>query len=61
MILEVAQQAQADLVVMGAHRGAAVTAHVPCAIAHQVVCHAFCPVLTVSWPKTAARTGTEAA
>jgi nucleotide-binding universal stress UspA family protein len=45
VILKVAQETGADLIVMGAHRGT--SSHRPWATAHQVVCHAECPVLTV--------------
>jgi nucleotide-binding universal stress UspA family protein len=49
-ILEVAKQRKADLIVLGVHQlagfpGAAT--HLPMAIAHKVVSHATCPVLTV--------------
>lgn len=49
-ILEAAQQRKADLIVLGVRRpsgfpGAAT--HLPMAIAHKVVTHAECPVLTV--------------
>jgi nucleotide-binding universal stress UspA family protein len=49
-ILEVAETRKADLIVLGVHRpsgfpGAAT--HLPIAIAHKVVTHAKCPVLTV--------------
>ncbi len=47
IILNLARDAHADLIVMGAHRGASAAAHAPWAVAHQVVCHAPCPVLTV--------------
>jgi nucleotide-binding universal stress UspA family protein len=46
-ILRAARSAEADLIVMGAHPGASTSAHTPCAVAHRVVCHASCPVLTV--------------
>lgn len=45
LILRVARNSEADLIVMGAHRGTA--SHIPWAIAHAIVCHAPCPVLTV--------------
>jgi nucleotide-binding universal stress UspA family protein len=45
LILEVAAENQADLIVMGAHAGT--SSHIPWAVAHRVVCHARCPVLTV--------------
>ncbi len=47
IILNIAKDSKAGLIVMGAHRGASASAHAPWAIAHQVVCHAPCPVLTV--------------
>ncbi len=49
-ILKVAKEQQADLIVLGVRgaRGAiSVTTHVANAIAHEVVCRAKCPVLTV--------------
>jgi nucleotide-binding universal stress UspA family protein len=50
-ILRVAQQHSADLIVLGVHKssglGARASAHLPWTIAHSVVCHAKCPVLTV--------------
>lgn len=48
-ILRTAEQRGADLIVMGVRAAGAprVTAHLPWAIAHEVVCHAHCPVLTV--------------
>jgi nucleotide-binding universal stress UspA family protein len=47
-ILSLAEAQQADLIVMGVHKGAPVaSAHLPWAIAYEVVCHATCPVLTV--------------
>ncbi|MFB3915326.1 MAG: universal stress protein [Terriglobales bacterium] len=52
-ILQVAQEDKADLIVMGARHarmnlvGATVSAHLPWATAHRVVCEAHCPVLTV--------------
>ncbi len=47
LIVASATEAKADLIVMGAHRGATVAAHLPQAIAHIVVCGAPCPVITV--------------
>lgn len=49
LILSVAENKQADLIVMGAHRASAhsVAAHLPWATASAVVCQAPCPVLTV--------------
>lgn len=48
-ILELARDLDAGLIVMGArHQGSArLISHLPWACAHQVVCHASCPVLTV--------------
>jgi nucleotide-binding universal stress UspA family protein len=48
-ILQVARDKHVNLIVMGVrHTGAPVAAaHVPWRTAHQVVCHAPCPVLTV--------------
>jgi nucleotide-binding universal stress UspA family protein len=47
-ILHVAEQQEADLIVMGVHKSAPRTsAHLPWAIAYEVICHAHCPVLTV--------------
>lgn len=50
-VLRVAQQHEADLIVLGVHKssgmGARASAHLPWTIAHSVVCHAKCPVLTV--------------
>jgi nucleotide-binding universal stress UspA family protein len=45
VILKVAEETDAALIVMGAHRGT--SSHTPWAVAHQVVCHATAPVLTV--------------
>ncbi len=44
LILNVAAESKAALIVMGAHRA---SSHTPWAVAHKVVCHATCPVLTV--------------
>jgi nucleotide-binding universal stress UspA family protein len=48
-ILKLAEQREADLIVMGVHKTNVprAAAHMPWAIAHDVVCHAGCPVLTV--------------
>jgi len=48
-ILRIAGERGADLIVMGVHRSNAprTLAHMPWAIAYEVVCHAACPVLTV--------------
>lgn len=50
-ILRIARKNQADLIVLGVHKssgmGARTSAHMPWTIAHTVVCHAKCPVLTV--------------
>ncbi len=45
LILDIASDRKADLIVMGAHRGT--SSHTPWAVTHQVVCNALCPVLTV--------------
>ena len=49
MILSAAENRQAGLIVMGAHRASlhSVAAHLPWATASAVVCRAPCPVLTV--------------
>jgi len=49
-ILKVAAEQEADLITMGANRplSAKVSSHVPRTVAHEVICHAKCPVLTVS-------------
>jgi nucleotide-binding universal stress UspA family protein len=47
-ILHFAEAQSADLVVMGVHKRAPrASAHLPWAIAYEVICHAPCPVLTV--------------
>ena len=47
-ILTLAESQGADLIVMGVHKGVpTASAHLPWAIAYEVVCHAHCPVLTV--------------
>jgi nucleotide-binding universal stress UspA family protein len=48
-ILKVAQEHQADLIVMGVRATASprTSSHLPWATAYEVVCHAHCPVLTV--------------
>jgi nucleotide-binding universal stress UspA family protein len=48
-ILRVAEERDADLIVMGVHtpRSPRASTHLPWAIAHEVVSHAHCPVLTV--------------
>ena len=48
-ILKVAENQAADLIVMRPHRTSHpwVSAHLPWAAPHQVLCHARCPVLTV--------------
>lgn len=48
-ILKVAEERQADLIVMGVRAAASprTWAHLPWATAYEVVCHAPCPVLTV--------------
>jgi nucleotide-binding universal stress UspA family protein len=47
MILDVSRGASADLIIVGAHRDRPASTHMPCAVAHRVVSHAPCPVLTV--------------
>jgi nucleotide-binding universal stress UspA family protein len=47
MILKTARDVSAELIVMGARKGASGSAHAPWATAHKVVCYASCPVLTV--------------
>ena len=53
VILAVAASKRADLIVMGAHatRAPAASTHLPWTVAHRVVCHAPCPVLTVREPR----------
>jgi len=47
-ILNLAKERNADLIVMGVHKRAAfASAHLPWAVAYEVVCDAPCPVLTV--------------
>jgi nucleotide-binding universal stress UspA family protein len=47
-ILNLAKEHNADLIVMGVHKRAAfASAHLPWAVAYEVVCDAPCPVLTV--------------
>jgi nucleotide-binding universal stress UspA family protein len=48
-ILKLAEERGADLIVMGVHKSNTprALAHMPWAIAYEVVCHARCPVLTV--------------
>lgn len=50
-ILDLAHRRRADLIVMGAHAGSSASAHLPWATAHQVVCEAECPVLTIRAPR----------
>lgn len=47
MILKTARDVGAELIVMGARKGASGAAHAPWATAHKVICYASCPVLTV--------------
>jgi nucleotide-binding universal stress UspA family protein len=49
-ILDLAARERVDLIVMGANRTSVprVAAHMPWALTHEVICHAKCPVLTVS-------------
>ena len=53
VIVEHAGEQKADLIVMGAHatRAVATSTHLPWTVAHHVVCHAPCPVLTVLGPR----------
>jgi nucleotide-binding universal stress UspA family protein len=48
-ILEIAENEQADLIVLGVRnvKGVVRATHLPIAVAHQVISHAACPVLTV--------------
>ncbi len=48
-ILQAAAEKRADLIVMGAHGSSAphASAHAPWRTAHQVICQAHCPVLTM--------------
>lgn len=45
VILGVAEESKADLLIMGTHRGGFASAHAPWAIAHEVACRTPCPVL----------------
>lgn len=49
LILKVADQRKADLIIMGVHAKGALreSPHLPWSTAHKVICHAHCPVLTV--------------
>jgi nucleotide-binding universal stress UspA family protein len=49
-ILHVAAAQRIELIVMGANRTPSprVVSHIPWALTHEVICHAKCPVLTVS-------------
>jgi len=49
-ILDAASAHRIDLIVMGANRTSVprIAAHIPWALAHEVIAHAKCPVLTVS-------------
>lgn len=46
-ILQTALDRNVDLIIVGARRGKTLAAHAPWACAHEVVCAAHCPVLTV--------------
>jgi len=46
-ILKVAEEQHADLIVLGVRPIRRLATHLPIATAHEVVCHAACPVLTV--------------
>lgn len=47
LIIETASERGADLIIVGARRGPRLASHAPWAIAHEVVCAAPCPVMTV--------------
>lgn len=47
VIVKTAEEEQASIIIMGVHHAGASATHNPWAVAHQVVCHAHCPVLTV--------------
>jgi len=49
-ILEVAASRKIELIVMGANRTSSpwAAAHIPWALSHELICHAQCPVFTVS-------------
>lgn len=47
VIVKTAEEERASIIIMGVHRARASATHNPWAVAHQVVCHAHCPVLTV--------------
>jgi nucleotide-binding universal stress UspA family protein len=49
-ILDAASVHRIDLIVMGANRTPSprVAAHIPWAVAHEIICHAKCPVLTIA-------------
>lgn len=48
-ILEMAEKEEADLIVIGVResKGIVRAAHLPTAVAHQVITHAVCPVMTI--------------
>lgn len=46
-ILGFAVENKSDLIIMGVHSGGAAATHLPWTIAHRVVCHAPCAVMTV--------------
>jgi len=48
VILAVAEESRADLIIMGAHHGGVASAHAPWAITHEVVCRTPCPALMVA-------------
>jgi nucleotide-binding universal stress UspA family protein len=47
VIVTTAEEEQASIIIMGVHHARASATHNPWAVAHQVVCHAHCPVLSV--------------
>ncbi|MGI9101332.1 MAG: universal stress protein [Terriglobales bacterium] len=47
VIIEVAGERKAHIIIMGVHGAPMLASHNPWTVAHHVVCHAHCPVLTV--------------
>ncbi len=47
VIVQTAEEEHASIIIMGVHHAKAFATHNPWAIAHQVVCRAHCPVLSV--------------
>jgi nucleotide-binding universal stress UspA family protein len=52
-ILNIADDRQCDLIMLGAHHASNFATHVPGGIAHRVVSEATCPVMTVHWNQSA--------